>query len=180
MSGTEEKTSAEQISADNQNAQPGVETNEENPKKMSTSEKMDRLLRGTSSEAMKKEIDKLRKESARYRVSSREETEKNQVLQERADSVQKELEALKKTHRELFVMRKLDKAGCVKSDLVSKDIPVDCEDIDTFIESYKEENGFLFKAQKQSLGGTFKPSKIVNLSPSQQMDTYIRSALGRN
>jgi len=51
--------------------------------------------------------------------------------------------------------------------------------LDEFIEKYKEENSFLFKSPKQNIGSVFKTSGKQNLSPSQQMDAYIRAALGR-
>ena len=76
-------------------------------------------------------------------------------------------------------MRALDKAGCIKSDLVAKDIPTDCENLDEFIKNYKEENKFLFTATKKTIGSSFKTSAVKNLSPAQQMDAFIRAAAGR-
>lgn len=159
--------------------QSGIGEEEEDSEKLTPSQKMDRLIRGTNPEFMKKEISKLRKESAKYRQSSRTNEAEKTAIQQKAEEIQKELEVLKSTHKTLNIVRKLDKAGCVKSELVAKDIPDDCEDIDSFIEKYKEENDFLFRAKKQSLGGTFKPSTTKALTPSQQMDAFIRAALGR-
>ena len=73
----------------------------------------------------------------------------------------------------------LDKSGCIKSDLVANIIPADCEDVQAWIDSYKEENGILFKQEFQSHGGGFKPSSINNLSPSELMNSFIRQAAGR-
>lgn len=183
MSGTQDEFSAAQElqsgqSGIDQNIEKEIEQND-SPQKLSASQKMDLLLRGTSGDSMKKEIEKLRKESAKYRVSSRDEALQKQEIEQKAHEIQKELDALKSSHKSLSIMRKLDKAGCIKSELVAKDMPADCENLDDFIESYKSENAFLFKTQKQSRGGTFKPSVSKSLTPSQQMDAYIRRALGR-
>ena len=148
-------------------------------KKLSPSQKMDMLLRGSNTEVMKKEIEKLRKEAAKYRVASKTEESQKLAITQKAKEIQKELEELRTNNRNLIIMRKLDKAGCIKSELVAKDIPQDCENLDSFIEKYKEENKFLFKTPKQNIGGTFKSSGRKNLSPSQRMDAYIRAALGR-
>lgn len=196
MSGTQDTNSPAQNSLNNtQEVQPGaghintetqevstlLDTDSEN--KLTPSEKMDRLIRGSSSGYMKKELEKLRKEAAKYRNSSKEEESKKLEIQEKAAQIQQELDSLKLEHRTLSIMRKLDRAGCIKSELVAKDIPADLdlrEGLDSFIEEYKEQNGFLFKQQKVStIGGTFKASGAKNLTPSQQMDAYIRAALGR-
>lgn len=186
MSGTQDinqtvETSTEVL----QEGQAGIDPNPkeqeetESETKLSASQQMDRLLRGNSSGYMKKEIEKLRKEAAKYRTASKTEALQKTELQKKADEIQKELDSLKELNRNLKVMRALDKAGCIKSELVSKDVPTDCEDLNAFIENYKEENKFLFKSLKKTIGSTFKASGAKNLSPSQQMDAYIRAALGR-
>lgn len=151
-------------------------------KELTPAQKMDLLLRGHSPAQMKKEIEKLRKEAAKYRTSSKKEEEQKLALQTRAQEIQNELDALKQEHKNLTVIRKLDRAGCIKSELVAKDIPDNLEsseELDKFIEQYKEENGFLFQASKNNnLGGTFKTCTTKVLTPSQQMDAYIRAALG--
>ena len=130
-------------------------------KELTPAQKMDLLLRGHSPAQMKKEIEKLRKEAAKYRTSSKKEEEQKLALQTRAQEIQNELDALKQEHKNLTVIRKLDRAG-------------------KFIEQYKEENGFLFQESKNNnLGGTFKTCTTKVLTPSQQMDAYIRAALGR-
>lgn len=151
-------------------------------KTLTPSQKMDELIRGTSSANMKKEIEKLRKEAAKYRNSSKSEAEQKLLLQAKAQEIQQELEALRKENRNLSVIQKLDKAGCIKSELVAKDIPDNLEtadDLDNFIKAYKEKNKFLFNAPKQNVGSSFKASGVKNLTPSQRMDAYIRAALGR-
>ena len=159
------------------------EKEEENSKKTLTpSQKMDELIRGTSAANMKKEIEKLRKEAAKYRNSSKSETEQKLLLQAKAQEIQRELDALKKENRTLCVIQKLDKAGCIKSELVAKDIPDNlntAEDLDNFIKAYKEKNKFLFNAPKPNVGSSFKTSGVKNLTPAQRMDAYIRAALGR-
>lgn len=162
----------------------GVEETEktEVEKALTPSQKMDELIRGTSSANMKKEIEKLRKEAAKYRNSSKSEAEQKLLLQAKAQEIQQELDALRKENRNLSVIQKLDKAGCIKSELVAKDIPDNletAEDLDNFIKAYKEKNKFLFNAPKQNVGSSFKASGVKNLTPSQRMDAYIRAALGR-
>lgn len=192
MSGTQDTNSAVQNFEElAQQAQAGLENGldesaqvaeTEEQETLSPSQKMDELIRGSSKGFMKKEIEKLRKEAARYRSSSRTEAQQKLEFQAKAEMYEKELDALKKEHRTLALIQKLDKAGCIKSELVAKDVPSDldlAEGLDEFIEKYKEENSFLFKAPKQNIGSVFKTSGKQNLSPSQQMDAYIRAALGR-
>lgn len=155
---------------------------EEDENALTPAQKMDLLLRGHSPNRLKKEVEKLRKEAAKYRTSSKKEEEQKLALEAKAKEIQEELESLKNEHRKLNVMCKLDKAGCVKSELVAKDIPEDVsgEALDEFIAQYKEQNSFLFQEQKgSSFGGTFKSAVTKVLTPSQQMDAYIRAALGR-
>lgn len=185
MSGTQDAISAEIFSQSEQAAEKPAENaaeakeNEGAKKELTPSEKMDVLLRGATPKGMRREIEKLRKESAKYRISAREEAAQRSALQEKADAIQKELDNLKESNRNLKIMRALDNAGCLKSELVAKDIPADCADFEEFIENYKNENGFLFGIKKQSHGGNFKPQNSQNLTPSQRMDNYIRKALRR-
>ena len=193
MSGTQDENSAAQNSQEFlQQVQAGSEQNIEKSvreaenlrdKELTPAQKMDLLLRGQSPAQLKREIEKLRKEAAKYRTSSKKEEEQKLALQTRAQEIQNELDALKNAHRTLAVIRKLDKAGCIKSELVAKDIPDDLElgdGMDEFIERYKEENEFLFQQNRaNNFGGTFKSCTTKVLTPSQQMDAYIRAALGR-
>lgn len=193
MSGTQDFNSSAHFSKENaSDGQSGIDNNltnaaqeaatEETAKELTPSQKMDALLRGTSSGYMKRELEKLRKEAAKYRNSTKAEEMEKLEIQARAQEIQKELDTLRAEHRSLSIIQKLDKAGCIKSELVAKDVPAQislAEDLDKFIEKYKEENKFLFKAPKQNAGGTFKASGAKNLTPSQKMDAYIRAALGR-
>ena len=185
MSGTQDIISAEieqqAESVAHKTAEKAAEVSENAgyKKTLTPSEKMDMLLRGATSKGMRREIEKLRKESAKYRITARDEALQRSALQEKADSIQKELDILKESNRNLKIMRALDKAGCLKSELVSKEIPADCSDFEEFIENYKNENGFLFGVRKQTHGGNFKPQNSQKLTPSQRMDNYIRKALRR-
>ncbi|MBS4760298.1 MAG: hypothetical protein KHX03_06335 [Clostridium sp.] len=182
MSGTQDETFGVENSGLQEDFTPNLQSGteeEQTQEKLSPAQKMDRLLRSSNPNSMKKEIEKLRKESAKYRTASRNEAEQRAALEEKAHEIQKELDALRISNRSLKVLRALDKAGCIKSELVAKDIPSDCENLEEFIEEYKAMNDFLFKEKKQSYGGIFKPSSTKNLTPSQQMDAYIRAALGR-
>ena len=147
--------------------------------KLSPAQKMDRILRSKRTESMKKEIEKLREEASKNRIAAKEAIEARTLLEQQAAEIKSELETLKKAHRAELLMRKLDAAGCIKSTLVVKDIPENCDDIDTFIENYRSENSFLFNKNKISGNDFFKPQKSQLLSASQQMDRVIRKALGR-
>ena len=184
MSGTQDTNlSANNPQENLQAGQSGIDqtppNQEEKEENLTPSQKMDRLIRGTTAGGMKKEIEKLRKEAAKYRFVSRTEALQKAEIQKKAAEIQKELDELKETNRNLKIVRTLDKAGCIKSELVSKDIPKDCEDLEGFIEKYKEENQFLFSAPRKNIGSTFKTSGTKNLTAAQKMDAYIRAALGR-
>ena len=129
-------------------------------------------------QALKNQIADLRKEAAKYRINAKNSSAENQTAQEQLKSLQEELALTKKEN--LLVKRQLllDKAGCIKSDLVANIIPEDCQDIQLWIDEYKRENGILFK-QEENHGGGFKPVQINNLSPSELMNTFIRQAAGR-
>lgn len=184
MSGTQDNNLSEQNSQNTvQASQSGIDTSHQNEgtkeEKLSPSQKMDRLIRGTTNSYLKKEIEKLRKEAAKYRTVTRNEVLKKIELQKKSAEIQKELDELKETNRHLKIVRELDKAGCKKSELVFKDVPNDCENLEEFIKNYKEENQFLFSEPPKNIGSTFKTSGTKNLSAAQKMDAYIRAALGR-
>lgn len=185
MSGTQDNNLlAENPEKLSNTSQSGIDTEEnENDctqeKNLKASEKMDMLLRGNHSSYLKKEIEKLRKEAAKYRTASKNEAEQRLFFQKKTEEFEKELNFLKESHQTLRIMRALDNAGCLKSELVAKDMPADCENLDEFIKNYKEENKFLFKSPKQNISNSFKSSGSKNLSASQRMDAYIRAALGR-
>ncbi len=125
------------------------------------------------------EIAKLHRECAKYRNALKSLNDENADIQKQLGNVQSELESANKQNFQQSVLHKLELNGCLKPLLVLKDIPEDCNDIDEFLASYKKENSFLFKSEKIKHGFSFKNSRAVNYSPSQQMNNYIRSALGR-
>ena len=107
MSGTQDLNSTAQITVNTaQDGQSGIGSDfqtpapeaevEENEKELTPSQKMDALLRGNSTGQMKREIEKLRKEAAKYRTSSKAETQQKLEIKAKADEIQKELDALKK------------------------------------------------------------------------------------
>ncbi len=130
-------------------------------------------------EALKNQIADLRREAAKYRINAKNFSAEKQTAEEQLKSLQEELSLTKKEN--LLVKRQLllDKAGCIKSDLVANIIPDDCENIENWIDEYKRENGILFKNEIENHGGGFKPSLMNNLSPSELMNTFIRQAAGR-
>jgi len=159
MSGTEENLQNKQLDTE-KDGQSGTDKSE-------------------SIEDLKAQIASLRKENAKYRISAKNSGSEKETISEELKKLRDEFEATKKEN--ILVKRQslLDKAGCVKSELVVKDIPEDCEDVEKFIDKYKEENPYLFKETNKSHGGNHKGSGKNTLTPSQQMDAYIRAALGR-
>ena len=148
-------------------------------KQITANQKMDKLLRDGSHSQLKKEIESLKKETAKYQNDLSNATEQNNNLQKLTNEIYSQIDDLKRANKELAILRTLDNAGCIKSDLVIKDIPADCDNLQHFIDEYKEANPFLFKKNKLNIGSNFKTSNTKSLSPSQQMDAYIRAALGR-
>ena len=143
-------------------------------KELTPAQKMDLLLRGHSPAQMKKEIEKLRKEAAKYRTSSKKEEEQKLALQTRAQEIQNELDALKQEHKNLTVIRKLDRAGCIKSELVAKisltiwNLPKNWTNLSN---SIKRKTDFFFRrAKTTTLAGRLKPAlqKYLHL-PSRWM-----------
>lgn len=94
-------------------------------------------------------------------------------------ALQEELAQAKKEN--LLVKRQalLDKAGCIKSDLVVSVIPEECEDVQAWIDNYKKENEVLFKKESTNHGGNYKPSNTKNMNPDEVMNMFIRTAAGR-
>jgi len=125
------------------------------------------------------DIAKLHKECAKYRLALKNSNQEKLSIQQQFDDVRKELESVKIRNFEQLALLKLDNYGCLRSALVIKDIPQNCENLDDFIENYKQNNPFLFKKQKSKHGFSFKCGKNANYTPSQKMNNYIRSAIGR-
>lgn len=130
---------------------------------------------------VKKESDvaKLHKECAKYRLALKTSNQEKLSIQQQFDDVKKQLESVKAQSFEQIALMKLDKQGCLRSALVLKDIPQNCENLDEFIENYKKNCPFLFSNKKNKHGFSFKGGKNANYTPSQKMNNYIRSAIGR-
>lgn len=125
------------------------------------------------------EIAKLHRECAKYRNALKTSNlEKDEALK-RFEEIKTELDSVCKQKREREIFYTLEKFGCLKPDLVIKDIPENCENVEDFLSSYKTQNPFLFESPKTKHGFAFRSNRAVNYSPSQQMNNYIRSALGR-
>lgn len=125
------------------------------------------------------EIAKLHRECAKYRTALNASNEEKTVLQQNFDEAKNQIENLTKQKFESEILHKLEKIGCLKPTLVLSEIPAECEDIDDFLKVYKKENSFLFKGEKNRHGFSFRGGKSSNYTTSQQMNNYIRSALGR-
>ena len=128
-------------------------------------------------QSLKEQISELRKEAAKYRTSAKTTATEKQTVEEQLKALQEEFAKTKKENTLVKRQSLLDKAGCIKSDLVVNVIPDDCDDVQAWIDNYKKENEILFK--KENHGGSYKPSSTTNLTPSQMMDNYIRAAAGR-
>ncbi len=125
------------------------------------------------------EVAKLHRECAKYRTALNASNEEKTALQKDFEEAKSKIENLTKQKNESEILHKLDKIGCLKPNLVLSEIPADCEDLDHFLKVYKNENPFLFKSEKIRHGFAFRGGKASNYTTSQQMNNYIRSALGR-
>lgn len=125
------------------------------------------------------EIAKLHRECAKYRNALKASIEEKDFACKKFDDIKSELDSVYKQKREQDILFKLEKSGCLKPSLVLKDIPSDCPDLDEFLSIYQKENPFLFKSNKVKHGYAFRGCRASNYTPSQQMNNYIRSALGR-
>lgn len=125
------------------------------------------------------EVAKLHRECAKYRTALNASNEEKTTLQKNLDEAKCQIENLTKQKNEGEILHKLEKIGCLKPKLVLSEIPAECEDLDDFLVVYKKENPFLFESEKTRHGFTFRGGKASNYTTSQQMNNYIRSALGR-
>ena len=90
------------------------------------------------------------------------------------ENLQKEIAELKRENRKIKNVAALDKFGCLKSELIAREIPQECENVDEWIRDYKTNNEFLFRQPPENHGGIFKPSRSNNLSPTELMNNFIR------
>ena len=126
-------------------------------------------------QALKEQISELRKEAANYRTKAKG----KETIEEQLKTLQDEFDKTKRENRLVKNQSLLDKAGCIKSDLVASVIPDDCDNVQEWIDNYKKENEVLFKAQSNNHGGNYKPSSSNNQSPNVMMNEFIRSEAGR-
>lgn len=127
--------------------------------------------------ALKAEIADLRKEAASYRTKAKDTAKGKETVEEQLKALQEEFAKTKRENKLVKNQSLLDKAGCIKSDLVATAIPDDCEDVSKWIEDYKKENEVLFKAVNH--GGNYKPSTSNNINPHDAMNNFIRVESGR-
>lgn len=124
--------------------------------------------------ALKAEISDLRKEAANYRTKAKG----KETVEEQLKALQDEFAKTKRENRLVKNQSLLDKAGCIKSDLVATVIPDDCDNVQEWIENYKKENEILFKTATTNHGGNFKPSNGTNANPHDAINNFIRSKHG--
>lgn len=164
MSGTEEQ----------QGTQSGTEGTQNNADNQSgTDNTADQIA------ALKAEIADLRKEAASYRTKAKDTAKGKETVEEQLKALQDEFAKTKRENRIVKNQSLLDKAGCIKSDLVATAIPDDCDDVQKWIEDYKKENEVLFKAATNNHGGNYKPSTSNNVNPHDAMNNFIRTQSGR-
>ncbi|MBQ2643980.1 hypothetical protein IJG14_00225 [bacterium] len=126
-----------------------------------------------------KQIAKLHKECAKYRTALNASNAEYADLKSLFQNLQVQFDTVSKQKNNQDYIHKLENLGCLKPELVLKDIPDDCQNFDEFINEYQINNPFLFKKTKYRHGFSFRGSKSSNYTASQQMNNYIRSALGR-
>ena len=125
------------------------------------------------------QIAKLHRECARYRTALNTSNSEKADLEKLVNNLKADFDSVSRQNYNQNIIRKLENAGCLKPSLVLKDIPEDCQNIDEYLEEYKNNNSFLFRQPKSRHGFSFKNGKATNFTASQQMNSYIRSALGR-
>lgn len=125
--------------------------------------------------ALKEQIADLRKEAASYRTKAKG----KETVEEQLKALQDEFAKTKRENRLVKNQSLLDKAGCIKSDLVASVIPDDCDNVQEWIDNYKKENEVLFKAASSNHGGNYKPANSNNVSPNEVVNQFIRLKSGR-
>ena len=125
------------------------------------------------------ELAKLHRECAKYRTALNSSNSEKQELQKLVEDYKQQISDINKQNNQQKILQKLEAKGCLKPNLVINDIPAECEDIDEFLTVYAENNPFLFKKTVTRHGFNFSGAKASNYTTSQQMNNYIRSALGR-
>ena len=125
--------------------------------------------------ALKEQIADLRKEAASYRTKAKDKAS----VEEQLKALQDEFAKTKRENRLVKNQALLDKAGCIKSDLVASVIPDDCDNVQEWIDNYKKDNEILFKAATNNHGGNYKPATSNNQNPNEVVNDFIRARAGR-
>ena len=125
----------------------------------------------TNNEKLKSKAEIL---NQKLRNASQKTVPPNLQEENETEILKKKVEDLMQENRKIKTLSSLNKFGCLKSELVAKEIPNDCENIDEWVQNYKNENAFLFSLSQENHGGNFKPSRSNNLSPTELMNNFIR------
>lgn len=128
-------------------------------------------------QTLKQEIQKLKTEAQKYKTEAQSAFEEKQNTEVELNKLKDEYVKQQKENRLAKSQALLDKAGCIKSDLVAGIIPDGCEDVEVWIDNYKKDNEILFK--RENHGGNYKPSAVNNITPSAMMNNFIRNAAHR-
>ena len=107
--------------------------------------------------------------SSQTEKDSKPEKENEEILQ-----LKKEIEQLKEENFNVKTISTLERAGCLKPELVLKSVPRDCENLGEWIDKFKAENDILFGSPDYCHGGAYKPTISKNLSPNEIMNNFIR------
>lgn len=129
---------------------------------------------------LEKSVAKAHADAAKYRVEAKNKSEADLTIEQQIAKLNQELENTKRENVTVKRVAALEKAGCIEAELIANKIPEDETDINGWVEDYKKTHPSLFEEKKpQSHGGAYKPQKSNNLTPSQQMNAFIRSSAGR-
>ena len=98
----------------------------------------------------------------------------NQSDDSELGKLQNEIENLKSENFNIKAISALEKAGCLNSELASKVVPKDCENINDWVEKFKSDNEYMFKKTQPNHSTTFKPSQCRTLNTNEIMNNFIR------
>ena len=98
----------------------------------------------------------------------------DKIENDEIQNLKNEIAALKEENFNVKTISLLERAGCLKPDLVLKSVPRDCENLNEWIENFKSDNDILFGEANYSHGGGYKPTISKNLSPNEIMNNFIR------
>ena len=125
-------------------------------------------------EELKARVELAEKRLGTSQTTPQKNDKKDEKQVENLDDLKQEIEKLKQENKRIKFVSSLTKFGCLKPELVAGEIPSDCENLDEWVKNYKSENEFLFRQSSENHGGSFKPAKTNNLSPTELMNNFIR------